>query len=508
MSGRPRSSRTTSGRRASQRSRARRAVGCLLDAVAARGQLAHQHRAGLVVVLDDEDRRTAGRTPVDSRSRAGLGGSCGGHRAAAGRCRSPARPARCGAPRPRPPIASTRPRTTARPMPVPSASRRPPGHAIELLEQPRQGVVGTPGPPSSIVSRTRPSSASAARDAERRAGGGVLERVLDRRSSPPRRGRRGRRRTGGAVELDLERPAGRAAARALERPADQVVQLEDVPLGPQRAGLDPAEVEQVGDEPVEVLDLAVDRVGALALASSSSSLSGRSVPAAARIVASGVRRSCDTDWSSADLRASLWRAISAACASAASRSWASAWPIWSAAAASSRVSVRSGSPDRASRSAQIEPSGCRRPRCGRGRPRGRRRPRALRLAGWWTRTHCAGSSPGSAGARGASPGRGRGAAAGVGCDPLARVVRPERDPDRARSRPRAQDRRDLGSTAVVDCARRERPAHPEQRARLALARRAVSARARWSAASWPTTMPTNRSRNRLMSSAGSLIASV
>ena len=49
----------------------------------------------------------------------------------------------------------------------------------------------------------------------------------------------------------------------VERPADQIVELEDVALRAQRAGLDPAQVEQVGDQPVEVFDLALDRVGAL-----------------------------------------------------------------------------------------------------------------------------------------------------------------------------------------------------------------------------------------------------
>ena len=81
------------------------------------------------------------------------------------------------------------------------------------------------------------------------------------------------------------------------------------------------------------------------------------MPAAARIVASGVRKSCETDWSRADFSASLWRAISAACDSAARRSWASACPSWSAAPARSRVSVAVGGPLRSrSRSAQTEPN--------------------------------------------------------------------------------------------------------------------------------------------------------
>ena len=75
------------------------------------------------------------------------------------------------------------------------------------------------------------------------------------------------------------------------------------------------------------------------------SMSGSmSVPAAARIDASGVRRSCDTESRRADLSASLRREISALVASRWSRSRSSAPPIWSAAAANTRFSPSSGSP--------------------------------------------------------------------------------------------------------------------------------------------------------------------
>ena len=120
-------------------------------------------------------------------------------------------------------------------------------------------------------------------------------------------------------------------------------------------------------------------------------LSGCNEPAAARIVASGVRRSWDTDWRSADLRASLCRATSAACDSAARRSWASAWPTWSAAAAYNRVSVRSGSPRRRSRRAQIEPY-ARPPDSIRARKASCPPPPRADAPGRWTRTQPAGSS--------------------------------------------------------------------------------------------------------------------
>ena len=72
------------------------------------------------------------------------------------------------------------------------------------------------------------------------------------------------------------------------------------------------------------------------------------------MTASGVRKSWETDWRSDVLRASPWRAISAALASSAIRSRASAWPTWSAAAAISRVCAV-GLAEPRSRSAQTEP---------------------------------------------------------------------------------------------------------------------------------------------------------
>ena len=115
------------------------------------------------------------------------------------------------------------------------------------------------------------------------------------------------------------------------------------------------------------------------------------------MVASGVRRSCETDCNRADLSASLWRAISAAWDSAARRSWVRAWPIWSAADDRSRVAARVGlalgpiakRPDRAgSRCTGLDPDSI----C----------LSALGLAGapprawpdWWTRLQRAGVSPG------------------------------------------------------------------------------------------------------------------
>ena len=80
------------------------------------------------------------------------------------------------------------------------------------------------------------------------------------------------------------------------------------------------------------------------------------LPAAARMVASGVRRSCETESSRAVLRASPRRAISALVRSRPARSRTIAWPSWSAAAERMRVSARSGSRSSRARRAQTEPS--------------------------------------------------------------------------------------------------------------------------------------------------------
>ena len=74
------------------------------------------------------------------------------------------------------------------------------------------------------------------------------------------------------------------------------------------------------------------------------------------MLASGVRRSCDTASSRADLRASLWRAISVSVAARRSSSRRRARPSWSAARASSRVASRPGSAASGGSSARSQPS--------------------------------------------------------------------------------------------------------------------------------------------------------
>ena len=50
------------------------------------------------------------------------------------------------------------------------------------------------------------------------------------------------------VQLDVELAPGQPGSQAVERPLDEIIELEDVALCSQRASLDPAQVEQVGDQ--------------------------------------------------------------------------------------------------------------------------------------------------------------------------------------------------------------------------------------------------------------------
>ncbi len=81
------------------------------------------------------------------------------------------------------------------------------------------------------------------------------------------------------------------------------------------------------------------------------------LPAVARMLASGVRRSCETESSSALLRASLRRAISALVASPRSRSRRSPSASWSAASDRRRVVSGSGGAVPAGLMAQSDPEG-------------------------------------------------------------------------------------------------------------------------------------------------------
>ena len=142
---------------------------------------------------------------------------------------------------------------------------RRPRHPVELLEQPghrgrghaRAGILDRQ-PHNLLVGQRRgghPDPGSGRRVLE-----GVLERVGHGRIEEDRVGLHRR-----CLEGNVNRAAREARPEPLDRAPDEVLQLEDVRLGPQGSRLDPAQVQHVGDQPVEVLDLPIDRIGALAL---------------------------------------------------------------------------------------------------------------------------------------------------------------------------------------------------------------------------------------------------
>ena len=249
----------------------RSAVDRLLDAVAPRGQLAHQRGPRLVVVLDDEHESGQPVERLRSRRRRD---ELGRHRRRRQRrCRWPARRARCAARATVPPIASTSPWTTARPMPVPcrdAASCPVPGRTSRTAAS--RSASGTPcaavldGQPDQVVVRRR------ALISDRRAAsacGATAFSITFVNAASRNTGIDAR--PGVAAGRRRARPPGQRSRReALERADEQIVELERVRPGAQHAGLDPAQVEQVGDQSVEVLDLALDGIDALAFAPRSS----------------------------------------------------------------------------------------------------------------------------------------------------------------------------------------------------------------------------------------------
>ena len=387
----------------------------------------------------------------------------------------------------------------ARPLPAPGRTSRTGGAGAPPAR---------PAPASSIVRRTNASvGQQPCGQADPRAGRRVLDRVLDgvgdrlveedRVDAAPAAPRAPPRAAGRRAAVRAARASARPGRRARRRRARRGARPPRSGSG--RAGSVTSRFRYSTSRSI------ASALSRLVLLGSGRCPAG-SVPAAARIVASGVRRSCETDWRSADFSSSLWRAISAARDSAASRSWASACPTWSAAAASSRVSVSSGSPPDGLVSAQIEPKHARRPpRSARGRPRCRALARAARdWVGWWMRTHCAGSSPGMR--------RRRCWCAREGGRPLACRCQPRPAPGRSR---RARSRPDPCASRRAAAARwpgarhrstrgwRARSSPGRGRAPPARGRRASRVRDRWRAASCPTTIPTKSSRTRLSHSAGS-----
>ena len=311
-----------------------------------------------------------------------------------------------------------------------------------------------------------------------------------------------------AADLDRRPSAG---CGPVERREDQLIERVRLRVGPQPARLDPTHVEQVGDEPVESLGLEVDGLGALpALRPATTPRSGSiRLPAAARIEASGVRRSCETESSRAVFSASLWRASSALVASARRRSCSTAWPIWSAAAASMRVSARDGC---GAPIGHETPTGLRGrvrpPRCSPGRPPS---PRAASTSVRSRRPALRPGAPGHAHGssvkarlRACASGRSRSngrrkrrSRVAVGRHPFAsRYSSPGRC-GRATCSVARRSVSTIDDKATSVCDRVASARLTWNRTRASRSRTsAASARLRWRAARWPTTIPTASSRTR------------
>ena len=239
-----------------------------------------------------------------------------------------------------PPVASIRPCTTASPMPRPPArSAARARDPVELLEQARQRVVGDPR--AAVLDREAHRVRVAA--ASSRPGSGRRRRVLDGIVEDVRDGcieEHGIDANHGRLDRELELAVGEARVERGRRPASAASSRS---YSSRSARSTPASIRLMSSRfATSALRYSTSRSIACAFACRSAGDSAESesrLPAAARITASGVRKSWETDWRSDVLRASPWRATSAALASAAMRSRATACPIWSAAAASSRVCV-------------------------------------------------------------------------------------------------------------------------------------------------------------------------
>ena len=306
-------------------------------------QVGRHGPAGRVVVLDEQD---VGAGRRSSRRRSSSGGS-----GAAGQVDVDRQPAELGATRRR------RSRRARRPSPARSRARRPsragrPRRAAASAGTCRRSgprsASATPGPPSSIVTTMPARSPARRRGWPPACPAGVWSATLSRMFDDDRVEQHGVDPDERQIRRHVDRdgPLRRGPAQARHGPLDELGRSKTSRSGRSAPGLDAAQVEDRADEPVEALGLGVDRLGgARGPRRSTSRASGSArFPAVARMLASGVRRSCETESSRALLRASLRRATSALVASWRRRSRRRPSAIWSAASESSRVASASGDP--------------------------------------------------------------------------------------------------------------------------------------------------------------------
>ena len=226
------------------------------------------------------------------------------------------------------PWASTKALAMERPTPVPPDVPL----RLNMRKTSVRSARGTPGPLSSTATCTRPSSRSRADDRDGRVRRGVADGVVEEvgehladeqvvdvhERQVVVEGRRDRRTS----------PA--SGPEAAQRVGDEVADGDRLVAQLERPGLDPRQVEQVGDEAVEAVGLVVDELEQLLAArgAATSASASRRVEADALIVANGVRRSWDTAPTRARCRrstsssSSVRRACSRSCArSRASAMW-------------------------------------------------------------------------------------------------------------------------------------------------------------------------------------------
>ena len=162
------------------------AVGGLIGPVAARRRARGRAPPRLVVVLDDEDGRSPAVLPC--RSPVGRPSASPSRRGSAarpaGRCRSRARRARCGGPRPgRPSPRSARARRPARCPSRTASRRRRPGRGRTCRRAAAALPPGRPARrPRSSAGRRSSATSARPRSGSRRPGRRVLDGVLERRS--------------------------------------------------------------------------------------------------------------------------------------------------------------------------------------------------------------------------------------------------------------------------------------------------------------------------------------
>ncbi len=246
-----------------------RGVAGLGDVVAVAAQERRDGLARRLVVLDEQDRRRSvefdHRIALSGASdavRRGLVGR-GGHRQIDVERESPQIAlTRIDAPAHRLDDAADDRETDAGPAARTLALARDP---VELLEQPRKALRRDTGPGILDRDPDHLGIEHPRRDPDERTGTGVLGGVVEGvRKDLADEHLVGEDRRQARRNVDLEGAIAEGRPRALEGRIDDVAHGQDDDVRSELAGLDTAHVEEVRDQPVQPLGLAIDRPGDLA----------------------------------------------------------------------------------------------------------------------------------------------------------------------------------------------------------------------------------------------------